>query len=141
MLTGGINRQTRYPEAETHAKEVVRLRVPPEKILVENGSTNTMENVMFARPILEARPNLFSGAVVAVTKWYHARRALMTLKRFLPPGLRFYTARYEHQEIRRDNWWQTPIGKKCVLHEWRSIPIYLEQGNLAEITFQDGAWR
>lgn len=64
----------------------------------------------------------------------------MTLKRFLPTGCRFYTTTYVHREIRRDSWWQSAIGRHCVLHEWRSIPRYLRQGHLTEIVFQDGAW-
>ena len=142
VLTGGINRQTGRPEAKSHLEAVLARNVPRKRILIENRSTNTMENVTLTRPVLERRRELIpSQTLVAVTKWYHSRRALMTLKRFLPPGYSFYVSSYESSEIRRDNWWQTPIGRRCVLHEWRSIPLYRQQGNLAEIVLQDGTWR
>ncbi len=59
--------------------------MPPERIIVESESTNTLENVVFALPEIESRVALETiGSMFVVTKWYHGRRAMMTLKRHLP---------------------------------------------------------
>jgi len=49
-LTGGNNRLTGENEALAHLAILIRERVPQERIIVEDSSTNTLENVLFARP-------------------------------------------------------------------------------------------
>ena len=47
---GGITRRIwREPEADQFARIAVAMGVPPERILIENQSTNTGENVRFTR--------------------------------------------------------------------------------------------
>ena len=77
-------------------------------------------------------------AIVAVAKWYHSRRALMTLKRHFPPGIRYFIKTYEPGGFERANWPQKAQVARRVLKEWRAIPRYLAQGHIAEISCQDG---
>jgi len=101
-LTGGNNRLTGDNEALTHLAILTREGVPPERIIVENSSTNTLENVVFARPRIAACLALESiKAVVVVTKWYHCRRAIMTLKRHLPSAIRYFTRSYDPSDVTR----------------------------------------
>ena len=100
-----------------------------------------MENVCFARQEMEKKLDLtLIKSVVAIAKWYHSRRVVMTLKRFLPTDIRYFTTTYEFHNIRRDNWWLSNIGIHYVLKEWNCIPRYLKQGNLATIQRENGAF-
>lgn len=50
VLTGGNNRYTGVNEAESHLQILLEGGVPRERIMVENESRNTRENVLFALP-------------------------------------------------------------------------------------------
>jgi uncharacterized SAM-binding protein YcdF (DUF218 family) len=140
VLTGGANRVTGMNEAMAHRDVLAEEEIPRDRIILENRSTNTLENVLFALPVIAARvdPECIK-MVVAVTKWYHSRRAIMTLKRHWPRGIRYFCASYEPNDVTRQNWYLHRKSLKTVLKEWQSIPAYLEQGHIAEIQREDGA--
>jgi len=77
---------------------------------------------------------------VAITKWYHCRRAVMTLKRNWPEGIRYYTKTYEPEGISRLEWHLHPTFTQRVLKELDKIQEYLEEGYIAEIEIEHGAW-
>lgn len=140
VVTGGTNPRG-IAEAELHANILRDLGVPAEHVLCEEQSTNTFENVEFALPIIQARPALQDvHSIVAVAKWFHCRRALMTLKRFWPTPLRCFTATYEPEQAMRTDWWQHQFGQRVVLKEWEAIPAYRSKGWLHDITWKDGAF-
>jgi uncharacterized SAM-binding protein YcdF (DUF218 family) len=140
-LTGGSNRLTGENEAFAHLSILTREGIPQERIIVEDSSANTLENAVFARPKVAARLALESiKAVVVVTKWYHCRRAIMTLKRHLPTGIRYFTRSYEPGDVTRQDWYLHAEAARRVLKEWRCLPAYLQQGHLAEIRREGGAF-
>jgi uncharacterized SAM-binding protein YcdF (DUF218 family) len=139
VLTGGVNRITGRNEADYHFAFLVESGVPPQCIIVENRSTNTLENVTFSLPLIAQKLPLTSiRSVLAVCKWMHSRRALMTLKRQLPHGIRYFAHTYDPNGITRKNWPLDPGSESAnVLKNWERIPQYLEWGHLEEIT-RDG---
>ncbi|MFN8376190.1 MAG: YdcF family protein [Anaerolineae bacterium] len=139
VVTGGENRYTGHNEANLYCEILVSAGVPPEKIIVENRSKNTLENVTFALPLIEQHLALDSmRTVLAVCKWMHSRRALMTLKRHFPRGIRYYAHTYEPSGITRDNWHENPRAESGnVLKHWEHMPKYLEWGHIEEIV-RDG---
>ena len=140
-LTGGKNRLTGQNEARTHLEILAREGVPRERIIVEDASTNTLENVVFALPKIAERVDLDSiRRVVVITKWYHCRRAIMTLKRHMPDGIRYFTRSYEPEGISRADWYLDDVSSAPVLGNWQGIPEYLNRGHLAEIREEDGAF-
>ena len=84
VLTGGPNPLTDVNAADAHLALLLEWGVPGNRILVENESKNTSQNVELALAEVAKEPGLdrFSS-VVAVMKWYHARRAMMTLRHHL----------------------------------------------------------
>lgn len=141
VLTGGGNRLTGTGEADAHLQILLDRGVPRKRTIVESESTNTLENVVFALPKIESRVSLETiGSIVVVTKWYHCRRAMMTLKRHLPKGIDYYPVTYEPQRIGRSNWWRTEAGRRRVLKEWDRIARYIEAGDIAEIRDDGGAF-
>ncbi len=140
-LTGGNNRSTGVNEAMAHWEILIKEGIPKERIIVENESTNTLENVVFALPRIDACIGLANlKAVVVVAKWYHCRRAMMTLKRHLPHGIRYFTKSYEPGDTTQLDWYLSEESAKRVLKEWHCIPMYLKQGHIAEIRKEGGAF-
>ncbi len=138
VVTGGQNRtQPDYNEAEQHSAALIAAGVPAEAIIVENRSTNTLENVTFALPLI---PRETIRSVLAICKWQHSRRALMTLKRHFPPGTRYYAATYEPEGISRDDWFKSDTARAKVLKNWDSIPMYLQWGHLIELIRDGESW-
>lgn len=136
VVTGGSNRYTGFNEAHAHRDILIAAGVPESGILIEDQSTNTLENVTFALPLIEQKMPLHAiGSILAICKWMHSRRALMTLKRHLPPGIRYYAHTYEPEGITRQNWPHDARKDAAnVLKNWENIPKYLEKGHLEEIT-------
>lgn len=141
VLTGGDNRYTGENEALAHRELVLAVGIDENRIITEAQSANTLENVLFALPLIEQRITLTSiQRILAVVKWQHSRRALMTLKRHFPPGVRYYAATYEVPVIGRDNWHLNPEGQERVLKNWQGIPKYLERDHIAPIVFDGEAY-
>jgi uncharacterized SAM-binding protein YcdF (DUF218 family) len=87
VFSGGLGVITRQlwnePEADQFARIAVGLGVPREKILIENRSTNTGENVRFIRGLLEAH-GLTARRFIVVQKPYMERRSYATFKKVWP---------------------------------------------------------
>jgi uncharacterized SAM-binding protein YcdF (DUF218 family) len=136
LFTGGVNRLTGTVEATDLAEEAMRLGVPASAILIEDRSASTLENVRFGIEILEAAGLLKDlRSVVAVVKNYHARRALMTLRRHLPMHVALSAAPYDSPayDFTRTDWSLSPRGRELVLGEMDKIWRYLAEGHLAEL--------
>jgi uncharacterized SAM-binding protein YcdF (DUF218 family) len=87
IFSGGLGAITSQfwtkPEAELFAAKAVDMGVPPERILVENRSTNTGENVLFTKRLLAER-GLDPATFILVQKPYMERRAFATFRRVWP---------------------------------------------------------
>ena len=100
------------PEAERFARIAQRLRVPPDKIIVESKSTNTGENVRFTRQLLAER-GIDPQSFIVVQKPYMERRSYATFRQFWPekqvavtsPQVSFadYLAEYSHGSLSADD--------------------------------------
>jgi uncharacterized SAM-binding protein YcdF (DUF218 family) len=71
------------PEAEVFREVCETKGVPPDKILIENRSTNTGENIAFVRQLLQGR-GIVPTDIIAVHKPYGGRRILATLQNQWP---------------------------------------------------------
>ena len=87
VFSGGFGRLTAgifdEPEADTFAKIAIRMGVPREKILIENTSTNTGENIRFVRELL-VRNTITPKKFILVQKPYMERRAYATFRKVWP---------------------------------------------------------
>ncbi len=139
VVTGGVNRYTGTNEADTHHAILISEGVPSDHIIVENRSTNTLENVIFALPRIEAKIDFtLVKSMLVIAKWMHSRRVLMTLKRHTQRSIRYYAHTYEPEGITRENWPSNPRAESAnVLKNWDGIPRYLALNHLEEIS-RDG---
>ena len=87
IFSGGLGTITRQlwhePEADQFATIAVAMGVPPERIVIENRSTNTGENVQFTRQLLAER-QLFPQRFILVQKPYMERRSYATFTKQWP---------------------------------------------------------
>ncbi|MBI2056319.1 MAG: YdcF family protein [Candidatus Sungbacteria bacterium] len=70
-------------EADMFKKRALEMGVPEDKILVENKSTNTGENIQFVKELLVSH-GLDPQKIILVQKPYMERRAYATFKKVWP---------------------------------------------------------
>lgn len=87
IFSGGLGAITRAmwsePEADQFARIAVEMGVPEHRILVENESTNTGENVAFTRRLL-AEQGIEPERLILVQKPYMERRSYATFRKLWP---------------------------------------------------------
>ncbi len=87
VFSGGFGRLTLgiWPksEAEMFADIAIKMGVPENKIIVENKSTNTGENILFTKELLE-KNGINLKKVIVVQKPYMERRTYATFKKIWP---------------------------------------------------------
>jgi len=87
MFSGGLGSITSEmwtrPEAEQFAEIAIAMGVPPERILCENRSTNTGENVLFAKQLF-AETGIDPRKLLLVQKPYMERRSFATFRKIWP---------------------------------------------------------
>src|SRR5690606_14741883 len=71
------------PEADQFARIAREMGVPEERILIENQSTNTGENVAFTRRLLAER-GIEAHRFIVVQKPYMERRSYATFRKVWP---------------------------------------------------------
>jgi uncharacterized SAM-binding protein YcdF (DUF218 family) len=115
IFSGGLGAITKRmwsePEADQFARIAMGMGVPADRILIENQSTNTGENVALTRELLAAR-GLDPASFILVQKPYMERRSYATFKKRWPgkhavvtsPQVSFdeYLARYSNDALSHD---------------------------------------
>ncbi|MFA6822906.1 MAG: YdcF family protein [Geobacter sp.] len=74
---------------------------PPERVLLEKASRNTLENALYGRDLLQAHG---VRTVLLITSRYHLKRATLLLRNALPPQVAIYPHPVDSANIRQ-NWW------------------------------------
>lgn len=87
IFSGGLGNFTKdlwdEPEANKFAKIAIKKGVPKEKILLENKSTNTGENIQFTHELIK-KNNIPSKKIIIVQKPFMERRAYATFMKQWP---------------------------------------------------------
>ncbi len=135
IFAGGLGSVTRgmwtEPEADQFAEIAIGMGVPREKILIENRSTNTGENILLTRQLL-AEKQLDPRRFILVQKPYMERRSFATFKKMWPekecivtsPQVSFdeYLAGYTNNEFSKDDVISIMVG------DLQRIKLYPEKG-------------
>ena len=147
IFSGGLGAITRgmwsEPEADQFARVATEMGVPEEKILIENESTNTGENVLFTRRLLAER-NLDPGRFILVQKPYMERRSFATFRKVWPekevivtsPRASFeeYLDEYSNPELSADQVISIMVG------DLQRIRVYPERGFQIHQDVPDEIW-
>jgi uncharacterized SAM-binding protein YcdF (DUF218 family) len=135
IFSGGLGTITKgiwtEPEADQFAKVAIGLGVPEDKILIENRSSNTGENILFTRQML-AKKQIDPQKFILVQKPYMERRSFATFRKLWPekevvvtsPQVSFseYLDRYASKELSRDEVISIMVG------DLQRIKLYAEKG-------------
>ncbi|MCM3904731.1 MAG: YdcF family protein [Pyrinomonadaceae bacterium] len=141
IFSGGLGAITRdfwtEPEADQFAKVAVGLGVPKDKILIENQSSNTGENILFTRQLL-AEKEIDPQKVILVQKPYMERRSFASFKKLWPekevivtsPQVSFeeYLDHYASKDLSRDDVISIMVGdlQRIKLYPEKGFQIYQE---------------
>ena len=146
IFSGGLGAITRHfwsePEANQFAEIAVSLGVPRDRILIENRSTNTGENVSFTRQLLAGR-GLDPQTFIVVQKPYMERRSYATFKKVWPgkdvivtsPQLSMddYLARYSHETLSPEDVVSIMVGDLQRIHLYPAKGFQIPQEIPADV--------
>ena len=122
LVSGGQNRVNGENEAFEMSKKLIDLGVNQSNIILEDQSTNSLENVLFSKRVIEKKLGFNNiKKIIAVVKHYHSRRALMTLKRHFPKTVELVPVTYEIYGFTKNNWFKNKVGREKVMSEWKKI--------------------
>jgi uncharacterized SAM-binding protein YcdF (DUF218 family) len=147
IFSGGLGSITRRlwrePEADQFAEIAIEMGVPSERILIENRSTNTGENVLFTKQLLAER-QIDLGKFLVVQKPYMERRSYATFRKLWPDkqvvvtsprvSLDEYLARYSNEELSTDEVISIMIG------DLQRIKVYPAKGFQIHQDIPDDVW-
>jgi uncharacterized SAM-binding protein YcdF (DUF218 family) len=135
IFSGGLGTITRQlweePEADRFAKIAIAMGVPAERLLIENTSTNTGENVLFTKRLLHDR-GIGATKLIVVQKPYMERRSFATFKKVWPEpelvvtsprvALDAYLNQYSNAALSTDDVISIMVG------DLQRIRVYPEKG-------------
>jgi uncharacterized SAM-binding protein YcdF (DUF218 family) len=147
IFSGGLGSITKHlwqePEANQFAAIAVAMGVPRDRILIENRSTNTGENVAFTRQLLRERerdPQSF----ILVQKPYMERRSYATFRKVWPEkqvivtsprvSLDDYLAGYSNEALSTDDVISIMVG------DLQRVRLYPERGFQIPQEIPDDVW-
>ena len=140
VFSGGLGVITRRlwhdPEAERFARIAVGLGVPYDRILIENKSTNTGENVRFTRELLAQR-GIDPASLILVQKPYMERRTFATFNKVWPgkqvrvtsPRISMddYLRRYSNEALSADDVISIMVGDLQRIREYPARGFQIPQ--------------
>lgn len=147
VFSGGISHigdlleaKWKLPDAEIFAKRAIELGVPKEKILLETKATNTGENVIFTRELLNKK-GINPKTFILVQKPYMQRRVYATFKKLWPEKdfiISSFPTSYEeypNEDISKDDLINIMVG------DLQRIKIYAERGFQIPQEIPEDIWK
>jgi uncharacterized SAM-binding protein YcdF (DUF218 family) len=148
IFSGGLGGITRHlwdePEANLFARIATGMGVPADRILIENRSTNTGENVRFTRQLLDER-GLELQKFIVVQKPYMERRSYATFRKVWPEkelivtspraSLDEYLGQYSNEALSSDDVISIMVG------DLQRIRVYPERGFQIPQPIPDDVWQ
>ena len=129
LFTGGLNPKSGRNDCDLGQEIALAEGVPSQDIYCENKSTNTKENAIEARKLIQAK-RLKSKTILLVCKTYHARRLQMTFGKIFPKSRLFFIPVIDKRKITKFNWWESKEKADMVMDELRKIGEYFLKGDL-----------
>ena len=134
LISGGNNRFTGENEASEMSKKLLAMGVKKEDLVLEDRATNSLENVIFSKDVIERQFGLGKvKKIIAIVKHYHSRRALMTLKRHFPAQIELIPVTYEVNGFTAGSWFDSEKGREKVFGELEKIKKYLAKGDIQKL--------
>ena len=133
-LVGRLYYETGKPLAHIMRDELVERGVSADMFMVQDRSTNTLEDVQFSLDLLKSHGP--PEHIAFVSKAHHSGRCLRTLKRFFAQqrlSAITYNADYEGVEVAKRNWYRQQVSRGRVYGEFLRIKKYSARGDIAQL--------
>lgn len=134
-LSGRLYSETGKPVALIIRDELIARGVPSDIILVQDRSTNTLEDVAFSLDVLE-KHSISPESIAFLCKAHHSGRCLRTLRKFFPSQTLspvIYVAEYDGVKIAEEDWYQHEVSRGRVYGEYLRIIEYTRRGAIADL--------
>ena len=134
-LSGRLYSETGRPVARIMRDELIARGVPLEVILVQDRSTNTLEDVAFSLGVLE-KHDVSPESIAFLCKAHHSGRCLRTLRKFFPSQTLSpitYLAEYDGIKVSKEDWYQHEVSRSRVYGEYLRIIEYSKRGDIAHL--------
>ncbi|WP_454752954.1 YdcF family protein [Cupriavidus necator] len=138
VITGGTTRGHRISEASEIADRLISSGLSRARIVLEEESSNTGENVRNTRNMMDHRG---LHELLLIGKIYAKRRYVMTIKKQWPEIERVSCATVNYFGVDRVQWWKSSSLRSRILEERRKIKDYLKKGYLSEVEVIDRSFR
>ena len=141
IFAGGLGSITKdmwtQPEADQFAQIAIRMGVPEDRILIENRSSNTGENILFTQQLL-AEKQIDPQRFILVQKPYMERRSFATFRKLWPekevivtsPRVSFdeYLSAYTNEKLSREDVISIMVGdlQRIKLYPVKGFQIHQE---------------
>ena len=147
VFTGGLGRNTlgrwSQTEAERFGTIAVENGVPEEHILLENKSTNSAENILFTRTLLEEH-GLAGGRLICVHKPFMERRLYAAMKNYWPETDARFTSPQLSMEEYIQRTMEQGMSEKAVIDvivgDFQRIEVYAKRGYQIPQEIPGSAW-
>ena len=134
-LSGRLYNETGKPVAHIMRDELIARGVPSDIILIQDRSTNTLEDVAFSLDILKQH-HISPKSIAFLCKAHHSGRCLRTLRKFFPSqtlSAITYVAEYEGVKVSKEAWYQHEVSRGRVYGEYLRIIEYTKRGDIAQL--------
>lgn len=125
LISGGKGFKSNVEESKLMLKRAIELGIPKEKIIIEDESNNTTENVLYSMVALEKKLLLKNvNRLIIVTSPFHMQRVILTISKYLPKWIKCSYCYPKDNEFSKDNWYKSERGIKLVTHEAKRLIYY-----------------
>ncbi|WP_422661314.1 YdcF family protein [Paenibacillus sp. EC2-1] len=122
IMSGGTSN---IPEAHVMRDTAIQSGVKDSDIWVEDKSTNTKENIINSREMIDEKFGLErTRRILLVTNFFHLRRCYLSMKTYMPDWIEYSLSGVLDNNTRPDNWWTNEKGRIRVLNELERLIHY-----------------
>lgn len=133
VVSGGVKCEKGLREADDIAERLIKKGIPEKDIIRERRATNTGENVIYSKPLIDQIIGLENvKSILAIGNIIASRRFLMTLERHWPEPHKMI-APVNPFRVPTAKWYTMKAFRDKVLTEYDKIPKYLEANFIKEI--------
>lgn len=130
LTTGGALNENGVSESQFQKEYLIGSGVRKENVFNESKSTNTKENAVYAKKLLDME-KIDYGKIILISKTYHSRRILMTFKETFPKSDILIVPVVDDRNITKDNWFKDKEKSAKVMEEVQKIGEYYLKGDLS----------
>ncbi len=131
-----LSEKNEIPHSILLKNYLVKKGIPEQIIFTEEKSTNTKENILFSKVIIERKIGWKNiSSIVFICRSYHSRRVLMTAEKYFPSDVEFYIIPWTYKGITKENWYLTKKGIKKVAEEIEKIGKYILKSDIGKFGY------